>query len=551
MKIHKVLLFAVIGGAFAFRVSPVGWGLPSTNLALSSYSCDEQNSFHSLEEMNPRELNFYPGVSLAWGGAHIYLLGATLKAAELLGAVKFGTREYYLKNLGEVDKLYIVGRLIPIVAGTISVWLIYLVILGFLQNSAAALLGAFILAIAPLHVAYSFYIRPDVLMLMLALCTILFSLRMLETGTRRAYVLCGIFSGLMISAKYSAGAFLVFPFLSHLLYSYRTGMPAFGRVQGGNLLRAILAMLAAFVITCPYSLTPAFVYWIEHMISQGKGDPSQQMGRLMHLTYLLPAGLSWPLVLSGIAGFAGLAVSWLRDRDQKKLLLVLSGLGMYWMISAIKPPIAVYAMPLVPVLIICSVYCLKTLWGLENKAAGYIGKLLVVSVMAYATAYSMSYLNLFLVKNVREEASEWIVENIPKGAAVGVVKRFFWTPPVLRQYEPPYKLFAGGVSNVWDALLGMESVFENSEYLVLSEYEYRDYINTPMERFYPEQSRVVRRIFSGKQFEKIKEFYSEPRFLGFTFKQDFPPPDLLSPNPRIIIFKINHAAGPARASKAG
>jgi hypothetical protein len=551
MKIPKMLIFAVIAGAFVLRVLPIGWGLPSTNLALSSYSCDEQNSFYALEHMNPRKFNFYPGVVLAWGGAHINLLGITEKAAELLGVVKFGTREYYQKNLKELDKLYMVGRLIPIIAGTISVWLFYLVILGFFQNSAAALLGGFILAIIPLHMAYSFYIRPDALMIMLALCTMLFSIKILETGTRKAYVLCGMFSGLMISAKYSGGAFIVFPLLSHVLYSYKTRQPLFGKIQGRNLLLAVLAALAAFVITCPYSLTPEFLYWVNGMINQAKGSPYQQIGRLMPLTYLLPAGIGWPLVLSGVAGFVGLAVSLLRDRDQKKILLVLAGPAMYWMISSIKSPMAIYALPLVPLLVIYAVYCLKTLWDLKNKAAGYVGRLLVVFVLVYAAAYSMSYLNLFLVKNVREEASEWIVKNIPRGATVAIVKNFFWTPPVLKQYEPPYKLLTGGAPNISDALLGLEKACEKADYLVLSEFEYRDYVDTPVEKFYPEQSRIIRNIFSGKNFEKAAEFYSEPHFLGFTFKQDFPPADMLFPNPRIFIFKIKHPAGPVRAARAG
>ena len=200
-------------------------------------------------------------------------------------------------------------------------------------------------------------------------------------------------------------------------------------------------------------------------------------------------------------------------------------------------------MPLVPVIAVYSAYFFKALWGLKNRTARYAGRLLTICAIVYATAYSMAYLHLFLTKNVREEASEWIVDNIPKGAAIAVVKNFFWTPPVLRQYEPPYKLLTGGKPNVWDALLGFESVCKKADYLVLSEYEYRDYVDTPLEKIYPEQSRVVRSILYGNKFEKVAEFHREPSFLGITFRQDFPPADILFPNPKISIFKVKPVAG--------
>ena len=67
------------------------------------------------------------------------------------------------------------------------------------------------------------------------------------------------------------------------------------------------------------------------MISQAVRS-DHPFSRLTPLTYLLPAGLSWPLVLSGVAGFALLSGEALRGRALKKILLVLAGPCMYWMI---------------------------------------------------------------------------------------------------------------------------------------------------------------------------------------------------------------------------
>jgi hypothetical protein len=538
MKIHKLLIIAVITVGFTLRVLPVKWGLPSDNLALSSCFPDEQESFHSLERMRPAKLEFNPGPLLAWGSAHTYLLGITMKAAGSLGVIKIGSREYYLGNLKELDKLYILGRLISVIAGTISIWLIYLVILSLFQSVPAALLGGFIFAIVPLHLMYSFYIRPDVPMLMLALGVMFLSIRILETGARKTYLLCGALAGLMISAKYSGGAYIVFPVIAHFLYSYRAKEPAFGKVSGRNLLLAVFASLAVFALTCPYCFTPYFIYWVKVLLSQARSTAYWQPGWIMHITYLLPTGMGWPLLLSGVAGFACLIAAWRRDGDRKKIFLALGGLAMYVMVSRIRPPTALYAMPLVPLFVIYAAYFLRLLWDLEHKAVRFAGRLLAASVIVYTIAYSMSYLELFLAKNVRKEASEWIEKNIPRGGTVAVVKNYFWTPAILRQYAPPFQLITGGEGlTVQAAVLGLRDVSKKADYLVLNEFEYREFLQPRTAGLYPEQAAVIKEIFSGRDFAKAAEFGREASFLGFTFRHDYPPHDWLFPAPRIIILK--------------
>ena len=539
MKISKIIIFAIVVGGFVLRLLPIEWGLPSKNLALSSYSPDEQVSFHSLEQMNPKKLDFYPHQALDWGSLHIYLLGMTVKTAEILGAVKIGNREYYLHNLKELDKLYMLGRLVPIIAGTISIWLLYLIILNLFSDAATALLGSLLLAVIPVHLVYSFYVRPDALMILFGLCVIYFALRILETGARKYYLICGAFAGLTISAKYSGGACIVLPIVAHLLYLYRAKELTFGKILGRNLQFGLLALLGAFIITCPYCVTPVFPSHIRHLLSQAKGAPYNQPGWIAYLTYLLPTGMGWPLFLSSVAGCVGLAAAWRRDRDPKKIFLVFAGLGVYGIISSPKCPITVYVMPVIPFLVIYSAYFLRTLWNAENKIVKQAGRLAVIFVVSYTTVYSLAYLNLFLEKNVREDASEWIEKNIPLGSSVAIARSYFWTPPILRRYDPPYKVLMGGDINSFlpDAVLGLGKVCEKADYLVLSEYEYREFVHPEIKEYFPEHSAIIDNIFSEKKFQKIAEFDREASFLGLTFKKNYPPTDWLFPNPKIIVFK--------------
>lgn len=549
MKIKILLLAAIIAGGLAVRALPVRWGLPSDTRTLASFFPDEQDSFRSLSEMDPAHFDFNPGFLLVWGGAHINFLGAAMKAAELAGAITIGSREYFLANLGELDKLYILARLIPVIAGTISIWLIYLVLRGYLGGAPVALAGAFLFALAPLHVFYSHYVRPDVPMIMCGLLVALFSLRLLERGSRRDYIICGALAGLTISAKYNGGAFLVFPVFAHLIRTASAGQLSPRRIFTADTAYAAAALFAAFALTAPYSLTPTGIYWIKILMAQAEAQHYWQSRYLAFPFFLLPTAVGWPFLLAAAAGYAMMAADWFRGRDPRKLLLLLSSLAIYCMNTMIGPPTVLYAMPMMPVLSVFAAYFLVEAWRLRLPAARLAGRAAAAAVILYSLAYSMAMLDLFMARNVRLEASDWIESNIPKGAAVAIGKSHFWTPPVLRQPNPPYKLMAGGKDGFAAAIFNLGKLLPRADYLVLSEYEYRDYLHPKLAGRWPAQAAMMREIFEGKEFEKVAEFSREPRFLGLGFGQAYKPGDWMYPNPRIVVFKKRSAAQAGRTPR--
>jgi hypothetical protein len=161
-------------------------------------------------------------------------------------------------------------------------------------------------------------------------------------------------------------------------------------------------------------------------------------------------------------------------------------------------------------------------------------------VSGYTLIYSIANLNLYIEKNVREEASEWIEKNIPKGSIIAIPKSYFWTPAVLRQYNPPYKLLIG-VDNpnlgYSDGIIGLKKYLNETEYIVLSEFEFREFVHPKIKQNFPEQARVLDEILNSKKFIKVAEFDKEAKFLWFKFKKNYPPGDWLIPNPKILIFK--------------
>ncbi len=539
MKNHKLILLLIVAFGFLFRLAPIQWGLPSSNLALSTFTPDEQESFHSLEHMNPGKLDFYPRRILEWGSVHLYLMAVTLKAAEIAGFVKFGSRDYYMLNFKELDKLYITARLISTISAAISIALIYFVILSLFSSVPLALSGSALLAVIPVHLMYSFLSRPDTLLMMFGLCVIYVSIKILRNGSRRDYVLCAALTGITIATKYSGGAYLVVPVLAHLSYLHRERQLSLKNIINKNLIISSAVVLAAFACASPYSVSPMFIPHLKFLGNVSKGSAYDAPGWIRVLTQTLPLGMGWPVFLASVCGFVALMVAWVKDREPVKLFLTLSGLVVYLAVSLPRRQMTVYTMPLLPFMVIYAAYFLRGMWSYGSRHLKLAGRLLAVFVVAYTVAYSIAYWRLFLLKNTRVEASEWIEKNIPQGDVVAIARSYFWTPPILRQYNPPYKLLMGGdiQSAGPDAMLGFKNVSSQADYLVLTEYEYRDYIQPGIKENFPAQSAIINEIFSEKRFKKIAEFDREASFLGFTFKKTYAPVDWLFPNPKIVVFK--------------
>jgi len=221
-------------------------------------------------------------------------------------------------------------------------------------------------------------------------------------------------------------------------------------------------------------------------------------------------------------------------------------------ISSTKNQMVCYTFPVIPFFIIFAARIIAKSAEISQVAPkSFLGSLCkfgalcgIIFIFGYATIYSLANLNLYRRKNIREETSVWIEKNIPKGSKVTIARSYFWTPGILRQYNPPYKLLMGGDpvhSSVGEAVLGLEKILPETEYIILTEFEYRNFIHPKLEKYSPEQTKILKEIMSSDKFKKIAEFDKQASAniggLWFTFKKNYPPSDWLIPNPKIIVFK--------------
>lgn len=534
----------ILACGFILRASGINYGLPSQNLALTTSHPDEATALRPLEKWRPKELYFHPDQTLHWGGFHLFPTAALLKVAQFAGYLKVGTREFYLKNLQEADKIYKIARSLTVLCAMVSILALFFIVRS-LWGYTGGILAVIFYSFSAVHIVNSFIVRPDSMMVMFVLLSVFFSLKVWDIYSSRFSLISGIFFGLAVATKYNAAPSIIFPVLLHLLSP--------DRKNRRNLFIFSLAAAVAFLIGCPYSILDfkGFYSGIQHLLSQAKGGIVPiPLGSTFGLywTYFLPYGMGWPHMIAAILGWIWMLSKILKrepvfpvsDLSKNRLggIWIFSVSIIYIVIASPKAQQTWYTLPLVPLFAFFASYFFSLLIQFHKKWIRVFSFLLTCFFIAYMTIYSLAYTKLFWEKNVREIASEWIEQNIPKGESIGIARSYFWTPGILRQSEPPYQLLKGGddQSFIDDAVLGLEKVSQKANYLVLTEYEYRVYLT---KRFgnYPEQERVLRKIME-KDFREIACFQKEAEFLWFRFpKKEDDPYDWSMPNPTIKIFK--------------
>ncbi|MCX7956840.1 MAG: glycosyltransferase [Endomicrobia bacterium] len=533
--------------SFWLRYSCINFGLPSKNLALTTYNPDEPIVFWSIEKWEPKKLNFHPYGGFFWGGLHLYVTAGGLAISKLLGYVKFGDREFYINNLKEADKLYKTGRFILIIFGSMSAVVIFL-IFKECYSDKLALISIFLLSVLPAHVFNSIYIRPDVLMMFFGLLSMYFSIKIIKEDKTNYYLLSAIFAGISAATKYSGGIFLICPVLAHFLVNKKF----IQKFIDYRLYLVLLFFVISFLFVSPYVILDfnktqdSFLRYIKHNLSMAKGAMNFDQyilygkGIISYFGYYLKYGLGKVMILCCLLGIVLMWINIIVKKNKFDLYFLISGLIVLTFISNTKTQALWYIFPFVPFAVVYSIRGLELLYCNKNVIVKILSVFLIVLLLGYTFVYTVAYWQLYRYRNVREEASKWILENVPKNSKIAIARSYFWTPPVLRQYNPPYKVLMGGdpiSSSVQDGVLGLEKLLDETEYVVLTEYEYRWAYHPKLQKYFLKYKEVLDKIFYGNKFTKIAEIEKLPKFLWFTFKKNYPPSDWLIPNPKIVIFK--------------
>ncbi len=354
----------------------------------------------------------YRAVSLPFGGGE-KILGGYRNNAEWIFELSRGLAAVLC--LAGVAAVYYAGR---------QLW-----------NRRTGLVAAAILCFAFLPVAFSRIAVTDVGTLAPVALTLLFAIRMHETGGLKWCAAAGVAAGLAVGFKYTAGLVLIAPALALLLplAAARNGPALRATLVGGLVLGA--GALLAFLVTNPYffiDLKTALHQLRGQAELAGNQDKFGQERDTGVLYYLdsLTWGLGWAAAAAAAAGAVLLAR---RDRVWLALLLAFP-LALFVYLSLQSRFFGRWLLPIYPALALLAGYAVVRAIEvvraraprLEWPAVAVAGVLLLWQPLA-ADARSMAVLGQ---RDTREIARDWLVANERRELRIiiepAVPERYYW-----------------------------------------------------------------------------------------------------------------------------
>lgn len=383
-----------------------------------SYHPDEYALLKSLSGMRPGKLDFNPGF-FGWPALQIYMVGGALKLAAGLGVIELRPdMDFYFQHPEKMAGLYIMGRLVTLLfaAGcVVVVWRAGCRLFGSVGGAAAATL----LAAMGLFNVNARYMTADVPMLFWIAMVLWMCTHVLAGGGRKWYVLAGVFLGLAAGTRYQGalGAFVILA--AHVLREPRAKLRE--AVCAKNLWLAAAVSVVVFLLVNPY-IVLELGQFADELLGELRGSRS---GGAWWRSFLLFAVTGPGVALTMI--FAAALAGGLKSRG-RKVLFVLAGFGIPAVLLLMANPVMVrYMMPAALVIPLTVGWALGKIHGQgiaqKKKGAQYAAPALALVLVCATAVQAWAHGRIYArpEADTRTRAGEWLADNLPAGASVGVV----------------------------------------------------------------------------------------------------------------------------------
>ncbi len=546
-KISKSFpIFAILLTGLILRAIGLNWGLPDAKYFHSnSRHPDEYLVLQSIASMRPANFNFKAKIKNDWlqygGGVfHVYVAAGAIAVAAAFGVVRIKRDFNWAKqNPSEYAKLYLVGRWLNVLLGLLSIWCVYK-IGTFSFGSSVGLLSSFLLSIAPSHVVNSHYFSRDMTMI----ACLFFGLLILVTWQEKfrwSFFVGGIFIGLAAATKHVSGSFAIFVILAAWLLTNKKSNSA--RIN--FVVIGALGCLAGFLLGHPYVLVDFKEYWqafrasIESSMNFSEPTDAAYPGGGLQFYFgdALFYGLGLPLM---ICVYLGLMFAFFK-RTKWDWFFVL-GMIPYLAILCHSPWKLVRWMVVVtPIFVILAARFLVEVFRSRKVLYSVVG-----AISLYTTLYSWSYVWGMHKEAVHVEASDWIMEHVPRGKSIGVsTVPFAWHPTlVIQEYFYPQgdparsgkpKFYT--VESLGFSLENLEKL--KPEYIVLSDFDYLPMLR--LKKQFPNMHNLpfLEEVFYGGKYRQVASFGRRLLLWGVPLIGGTLPHDWRYPFPEIKVFRLN------------
>jgi hypothetical protein len=406
-------LVAAVLGALALRVIAIDYGLPAI------YNPDEiaimsRTLAFAKGDLNPHNFlypTFYFYALFAWLGAYFVLARLTGQVASL-NALQ---QQFFV----DPSAIFVAGRAMSAVAGALTTGATAL--LGrSVFDQPTALCAAVLLAVAPLAVQDSHYVKHDVpatLVVTLALWRIA---RCWPEGgatdrvPARQLVGAAVVCGVAWSIHYYC-VFLAVPLAITVFDRRRT--EGWRRIVTG-LAQTGCASLAVFFALSPFLLVEPGTAWRDILANRAivvdRAVNHGMFGNVQRYLVLLTDGVTLPVVALAAIGAVRLAVT-----DARRALLLLSFPVPFLLFISNTVPATRYLNPILPIVALLAALTIRDLAvRLTPRRVGLMVVVLTMLTASGAVVASVRGVRFFAQQDTRTVAQRVIEAQVPDGATV-------------------------------------------------------------------------------------------------------------------------------------
>jgi len=422
----------------------------------------------------------------------------------------------FFSSLSFDQTVYISGRVVSASLGSIAVWLVFLIGKNLFSNFTA-LFASLLLAVYPLHITCSRYIKEDIILTTMLLFSVYFTVKAAKNSKFIFVILSFIFAGLTFGSKYTGLIAITVPFLAPWIKS-NSIIPDFNLL--GKCFIGLLFFPIGFLMSTPYSVLDTkmflkdFLYEKRHAV---KGhsfsiDPWSQFW-IYHFSRSIKNGVT--ILNTAMIGFC---ISFLITKKQIIYWILFYLLILFYIPSEYfplkpAPQPERYIMPVLPFIAILIAVTVDQL-----KASKYKLLCLILGILLIVFPLNRS-INLAkdLKPDTREVLADWIDNNIEE-------KKTFlidWRPYNVYLDKTKFNVVYLDRSKILPSI-AKESLLESgADYIILSTLYYDRYFSQPSAE--PAHREIIRQVF--KNFEVIKEVQAKSGTYGFN-------------NPKLSLIKI-------------
>lgn len=401
----------IAAAALALRVAGLQYGLPAV------YNPDEvaimaRTLSFAKGSLNPHNFlypTFYFYVLFGWLGVYLAFMYISGRA----GSLDALQRLYFTEPSG----LYTAGRALGALAGTATVLLVYRLATR-LTNRRAGLAAAAFMAVAPLSVRDSHYVKHDVFATMLVVAAYAAIVRVwpapsAEEPGRRQVLLASGACGAAFSTHYYC-IFLALPLAWAIVQAWRVrGWACVVRM----LLLACACAAAVFLALSPFLLVEPLTAWrdivanraivVDRAVADGAFAPA-----LRYVDVLWHDSIGAPVVLLGCAG----ALWMIAVAPARALLLLAFPLPFFAFISNTVPA-SRYLNPVLPFVAVFAAWFLTVL-AERLRAKGWMFWCAVLACLVPAGQASVRADLFFRQTDTRTLARDYIERSVPPGSTI-------------------------------------------------------------------------------------------------------------------------------------